>query len=379
MDRARCSVVFGWRLLAAVGLLAGIPWGSAHADDAADLAEFKKLSARNTALNERAQALFKAYRDAKPNEQQKISDQIQELRSEGEKLVPRIGELAVKIFARDPKNVEAGEAALEVQFQKNHFEAAIKIGETLLAAGRDSDVVLNLLGVSYYATEQFAKAKQILSRAEKDEQLDEVGRTYLDACDSYLKLWPAEQEIRQKEAALKGDDRLPQVLLKTTKGDIVVELFEDQAPNTVANFISLVKAKKYDGTAFHRVIPNFMAQGGDPLSLDDDPSNDGLGGPGYTIKCECFAANSRRHFRGSLSMAHAGKDTGGSQFFLTHLPTPHLDPSPDHAAHTVFGRVVSGFDALADLEVGDKITTATVVRARKHEYKPVTTPVKKKS
>ena len=152
------------------------------------------------------------------------------------------------------------------------------------------------------------------------------------------------------------------------RGPIVVELFENEAPNTVANFISLVEKGFYDGLSFHRVLPNFMAQGG-------DPRGDGAGGPGYAIKCECYRDDARMHFRGSLSMAHAGRDTGGSQFFITFLPTPHLN-----GKHTVFGRVIEGFDTLAKLHRVDprdgqapsRMTKVTVLRKRDHEYKPQT-------
>ena len=168
----------------------------------------------------------------------------------------------------------------------------------------------------------------------------------------------------------QGAEPLPQVLLKTSAGDLLIELYEDEAPNTVANFISLVEKKYYDGIIFHRVIDGFMAQGGDPTGT-------GTGGPGYHIRCECTAPNARRHQRGSLSMAHAGPDTGGSQFFLTFVPTPHLD-----GRHTVFGQVVEGLENLdkikrRDPRAGgdaDKIVTATVVRKRNHEYKPETLP-----
>ena len=115
------------------------------------------------------------------------------------------------------------------------------------------------------------------------------------------------------------------MLIKTNKGDIEVELFENEAPNTVANFITLVEKGFYNGLSFHRVLPNFMAQGG-------DPKGDGTGGPGYTIADECSGPNHRLHFRGSLSMAkEARPDTGGSQFFITFVPTSHLD-----GIHTVF-------------------------------------------
>lgn len=168
---------------------------------------------------------------------------------------------------------------------------------------------------------------------------------------------------------------MPRVQLTTNRGPIVIELFEDEAPNTVANFISLIESGTYDNVKFHRVIPNFMVQGGDPLSKDDDPRNDGQGGPGYLIPCECYSKSARMHFRGSLSAAHAGKDTGGSQFFITHLPTPHLNPNPaQETGHTVFGRVLSGMEVVAAIEKDDVIEQAVVLNKRDHEYKPKTLP-----
>lgn len=178
--------------------------------------------------------------------------------------------------------------------------------------------------------------------------------------------WAKEKKIREAEA--KADD-LPRVLLKTTKGDIVVELFENEAPNTVKNFISLVESDNhfYDGTPFHRVLPGFMAQGGDPKGT-------GQGGPGYTIPDEHTKPDHRLHFRGSLSMANTGQpNSGGSQFFLTFVPTSHLD-----GKHTVFGRIVSGMDVLAKLKridpefstsgTADRIIAAKVIRKRPHTY-----------
>ncbi|MFM7035207.1 MAG: peptidylprolyl isomerase [Planctomycetia bacterium] len=168
--------------------------------------------------------------------------------------------------------------------------------------------------------------------------------------------------IRAAEA--KADD-LPRVKITTSKGDIVVELFENEAPNTVANFVELVEKGFYDGTPFHRVIGGFMAQGGDPTGT-------GTGGPGHAIACECEAPNARKHFMGTLSMAHAGKNTGGSQFFLTFVPTEHLD-----GRHTVFGRVIDGFDVLPKIirtegvppgAERDTIVKATVIRKRNHPY-----------
>ncbi|MGH2401426.1 MAG: peptidylprolyl isomerase [Candidatus Limnocylindria bacterium] len=146
---------------------------------------------------------------------------------------------------------------------------------------------------------------------------------------------------------------------KTEKGDIVVELYADRAPLTVENFINLARAGFYDGTTFHRVIPGFMAQGGDPTGT-------GTGGPGYQFGDE-FHASLRHDAPGVLSMANAGPGTNGSQFFITHGPTPHLDNK-----HTVFGRVTEGMDVVnalrerdpqRDRNPGDRIDTIEISEA----------------
>ena len=137
-------------------------------------------------------------------------------------------------------------------------------------------------------------------------------------------------------------------IIETEKGTIELELFEEDAPNTVANFEKLIEEGFYDGLTFHRVIPNFVIQGG-------CPNGNGTGGPGYTIKCET-EGNPNKHGTGALSMAHAGKDTGGSQFFITHSPQPHLD-----GVHTVFGQVIKGMDVVNDIEAGDKMLKLQVI------------------
>lgn len=147
---------------------------------------------------------------------------------------------------------------------------------------------------------------------------------------------------------------------ETSKGTITIELFDKEAPKTVANFEKLAASGYYNGVAFHRVIANFMVQGG-------DPTGSGRGGPGYEIECEIHPA--RKHGTGALSMAHkgackhdpqtgkkiSGQCTGGSQFFITHGPTPHLD-----GVHTVFGQVTAGQDVVNKIAQGDKITKLTV-------------------
>ena len=137
--------------------------------------------------------------------------------------------------------------------------------------------------------------------------------------------------------------------IQTEKGTMKVEFFDQDAPKTVENFINLAKHNYYDGLTFHRVIPNFVIQGG-------CPKGDGSGGPGYRIKCETSGGN-QFHDRGVLSMAHAGKDTGGSQFFICHgrQNTQHLD-----RVHTVFGKVVEGLDVIDQIRAGDKILKIVV-------------------
>jgi peptidyl-prolyl cis-trans isomerase B (cyclophilin B) len=147
---------------------------------------------------------------------------------------------------------------------------------------------------------------------------------------------------------------MPTATIETSKGPIRLNLFAKDAPKTVENFVTLAKKGFYDGTAFHRVISNFMIQGGDPHSKTPGDPRIGSGGPGYRIPCEI---NANKHTPGTLSMAHAGKDTGGSQFFITHKATPHLD-----GVHTVFGHVVGAEDqkVVDSIRQGDKILRVTV-------------------
>ncbi len=140
----------------------------------------------------------------------------------------------------------------------------------------------------------------------------------------------------------------------TTRGTIEAEPFADEVPKTVANFEQLANSGFYDGTKFHRVIPNFMIQGGDPDSKTGK-GRVGTGGPGYTIKCETDK-NVHKHVAGTLSMAHAGKDTGGSQFFICHSPQPHLD-----GKHTVFGQVSKGMDIVNRVGQNDEVTSIRVM------------------
>lgn len=288
----------------------------------------------------------------------------------GEKLLPELLATGRAAYLAAP-NVDLNLARFLVklvadQIERDDFESAGELAQLLIDNQCELNEIYQLAGSAAFALNQFDKAEEYFQKAQETGTLTiETAKKFQSALPEYKKLWPAEEALRKQEAE---KDDLPRVKLTTTKGDIVIELFENEAPETVGNFISLVESKFYNDRVFHRVLPNFMAQGGCPVG-------NGTGDPGYKIYCECYKDNHRSHFRGTLSMAHAGKDTGGSQFFLTFVPTPHLN-----GRHTVFGRVIQGMDVLAKLQrvdpeapvkpTPDKILTAEVLRKRDHKYEP---------
>lgn len=143
---------------------------------------------------------------------------------------------------------------------------------------------------------------------------------------------------------------MSKAIIRTEKGDMQIDFFDQDAPGNVENFIKLSKEGFYDGLTFHRVIPDFVIQGG-------CPNGDGTGGPGYKIDCELDGDN-QYHDRGVLSMAHAGRNTGGSQFFICHSRknTAHLDRN-----HTVFGKVTEGLEVIDEIRAGDVITQIEII------------------
>ena len=153
----------------------------------------------------------------------------------------------------------------------------------------------------------------------------------------------------------KISEELPQIQIQTDRGDMTIEMFEDHAPNTVANMISLIEKGYYDGLNFHRVISDFMIQGGCPQGT-------GTGGPGYKFDDEC-TSECRHDSAGILSMANAGPRTNGSQFFITHGPRPHLD-----GKHTVFGKVTEGLYVVHEIKQGDVMEKVVVLQKRDHVY-----------
>jgi cyclophilin family peptidyl-prolyl cis-trans isomerase len=330
-------------------------------------AEWKKMVARLYQVQELYRSDPAANKTALQAEYTSILDKAQIV-------LPGVTETAEKAYLAAPNQNKELEGFLMTNMTgyvlQNDFEKAAHLGKILTDHKFEAQELNLLTGLALFATNDFDNAEKFLKLASESKIISQMGQRQLGMIPKYKEMWAKEAALREAEAKAKD---LPRVKLTTTKGDIVVELFENQAPIATANFISLVEKKFYDGLNFHRVLGDFMAQGG-------DPKGDGTGGPGYTIPCECYQDNHRDHFRGSLSMANTGKrDSGGSQFFLTFAPTPHLD-----GKHTVFGRVVDGIDVLAKLQrckpgdnaKPDKIVKATVLSKRPHPYVPVTRPDK---
>jgi cyclophilin family peptidyl-prolyl cis-trans isomerase len=282
---------------------------------------------------------------------------------------------AFAVAMTDPKNAQARDitgAVMAAALKTDDPKRALTLAAMLDKAGAAGEGVLMMAASAAMLTSDLDATEAYLKKAAaagvKPEKIAELEQAVAAERPK------VDEEMAKRAAEAKADD-LPRVKITTSQGDVMVELFENEAPNTVANFISLVEKGFYNGTPFHRVIGGFMAQGGDPTGT-------GTSGPGYAIACEVGKPGARKHFLGTLSMAHAGPDTGGSQFFLTFRPTEHLD-----GKHTVFGRVIDGFDVLPKLmrtqdDQGlpvagaqpDKILKAVVVRKRSHPYEPETLP-----
>jgi cyclophilin family peptidyl-prolyl cis-trans isomerase/Flp pilus assembly protein TadD len=332
---------------------------------------FAKVHAEWKQINQQLDDLLKRYRAAATQaERDPLFKEYETLVEAAKKLLPQLKDAAVAAYQDAPNKddevtrVLVGLVANDVR--RDEYDEALQTAQLLLDNATTEKAIYDLAGTAAYCRDDFASAEKYLKQAEEAKLLSSAGSNCLSDLGGAKELWTKEQELRKAEAAA---DDLPRVKLETSKGVIVIELFENEAPQTVGNFINLVDSKFYDGLTFHRVLSGFMAQGG-------CPEGSGAGGPGYEIFCECAKEDHRNHFSGTLSMAHAGKDTGGSQFFITFRRTAHLD-----GRHTAFGRVIEGLDVLAQLQRRDPsdrgklpdpdtIVKATVVRKRDHKYEP---------
>jgi cyclophilin family peptidyl-prolyl cis-trans isomerase len=340
-------------------------------DPASAQAEFTAASKEMKDLVGELQVLQAEYQ--KPDSDKKaVEAKFDAIKLKAQATSERLETAAFALAVLDPTNKASREitgAVVAAALQNDDPKKALMLANLLGKSGAASSDVMMMAATSAMLVSDLDAAADWLKQAQAagipTPKIAELQQAIVAERPK------VEAEIAKREAEAKADD-LPRVKITTSKGDVVVELFENEAPNTVANFIALVEKGFYDGTPFHRVIGGFMAQGG-------DPTGSGAGGPGYAIACEVGLPGARKHFLGTLSMAHAGPNTGGSQFFLTFRPTEHLD-----GKHTVFGRVVEGFDVLprlvrteGEMAFGappDTIQKAVMLRKRNHPYEPQTLP-----
>lgn len=316
-----------------------------------------------------------------PTEQEKCLKQIDSLKKINTDLGLQIDGAALESFRAAPnQDPQATRIVLEIvshkldgQGTESHFDpqGALDIVNRVLQAGIAPESGKSPVEAAYlafranYATHNFERAGQMLDFiAQNEVELNASINKQLE--DSQIK-WQRELAIRQQEGS---SDDLPRVKFETSEGEFVVELFENEAPQTVGNFVNLVEKQFYNDLVFHLVRPGQFAQTG-------CPQGDGKGDAGYKIPCETDLPQIRHHFAGTLSMAHSGKDTGGSQFFISHQPNRNYDGN-----YTAFGRVISGLDTVYKLKTANpayqmpgsgepsKIIRASVIRKRDHEYSP---------
>ena len=310
------------------------------------------------------------YQSAAAADQAKTQQEWKALIEKGNEIVGSLEAAGIKAYAESP-NEDAELSRFLVKLaddaiQRDEYAAARRITDVLIEYQCPDKQIYDSAAIAAFVLNDYDTAEKYFKQAKDLGVQSNTSKELEPLVKEYRELWTKEQAIREAEA--KVDD-LPRVKLTTTKGTMVIELFENEAPETVGNFVSLVEQGFYNNLNFHRVLKGFMAQGG-------DPKGDGTGGPGYRIFGEASRPNHRAHFQGSLSMAHTGDpDTGGSQFFITFKQTPHLN-----GLHTCFGRVIEGMDVLSKLQrrdpqapnppAPDSIVKAELLRKRDHVYQP---------
>lgn len=332
------------------------------------VAKFDETLAKFEALNEKSAEIIERFRAASSDEQDAIREEYAAIADEIESTYEALKvatNAAYDVTGEDNETVAFTLFRIIVTDASNEdYHGAYDMAAKMVANESEVEGLYSVAGMAAYGSNRLELAKEFWDKARENDSLSTSHSRFAASIDDVLESWAIEQEVRRVESEANN---LPRVEIETSKGVVVVELFENQAPGAVGNFVSLIEDGYYDGLSFHRVLPQFMAQGG-------CPNGTGTGGPGYNIYCECEREDYRRHFAGTLSMAHAGKDTGGSQFFLTFVPTPHLD-----GKHTAFGRVISGWEVLSKLNrvdprrpgpEADTIVSAKVIRKRDHEYAP---------
>lgn len=351
--------------------------GKSEADPALPpaMATFKKAYSAYVKAGVSARELQRQYVALSTTEEQKeeIGAKLEKLSDYLTKLYPKLMELAEAAWkeapSSDPEILRYIVEVLDVKLVTEDYENAQEILVGLIQQRIPQQYLADLYDVAgevCFMLNDFEKAGQFYEQAAKAGVLSERG-ALLQKDVSYQRVgWAKEAILREREA--KADD-LPRVVLKTTKGDITFELFENEAPNTVANFIYLVKKGFYDGMYFDPVIPGLFAESGNSMENED-------GGPGYTIRDEFDEKNARHHYRGTISMSRTGENTAGSRFYISFAPQKELDGKA-----VVFGRVIKGMDVLSQITrmdpqnpdpmaEPDMIESAEVLRERDHKYVP---------
>lgn len=296
------------------------------------------------------------------------------LLEQGNELLHLFSDSAVAAFEADPTNAEA-ERYLKIMIEHtltaDRYESVVRMAKAVIEHGKPDAKLYEQAGIAAFELGELDEAEKYFVDAAKLGELGDDAKAKRDSIPEWREKLAREAKYREAEAAA---DNLPRVTITTTKGDIVLELYEDQAPNTVANFIALAERKFYNGLEFFRVQNNFAAVAGCPL-------NRGTGGPGHEILCETDRDDRRAAMRGTISMANAGRGRCGSLFFIA-LASSGVNHS--EANNPVFGRVISGMDIVERLRRVDPDTTSKdfgrdrildtrVDRRREHEYAPVTT------
>lgn len=281
----------------------------------------------------------------------------------------RADDLYQQILRLDPRNSAVRLAWADRLKSQNRYAEVIEVLQAGEFDAKTRPQAMLTLSDALFAEHRFQEALDALNAipADAEAHFQAQANMMRPIREDYLKQWEREQELRRAEESA-GD--LPRVLLATSRGTIILELFENEAPNTVANFISLIDSGFYNGTKFHRADPNQAVTGGDPNTRESAIGTPGQGNAGYLIADEHTREGARSHFSGSLAMFATTPNTASSQFYLTVAPTPWLNER-----RTVFGRVIEGLDVARQLQRDDAVEAMTVIRRRSHPYVPETLPL----
>lgn len=311
--------------------------------------------------------------DTSDEEKEAIGENLQKYAEYISKLYPKLLDLAEAAWlekpSKDPEMLKFIVEVLEVRLATEDYESAQAILNGLLELKIPEILpdLYDVAGETAFMLNDFEKAGRYFAEAEAKNVLSERCAAFKNDLPYYRTVWAKERVLRERETQKQN---LPLVKIKTSKGSIVLELFENEAPNTVANFIYLAEKGFYDGLYFESVIPGFCAESGRSANSAD-------GGPGYLIRDEFDEKNSRIHARGTVSMANDGKpNTAGSRFFIAFSPLRQFD-----GKFVVFGRIVKGLDVLSKLQridpanpdpmaEPDLIEEVKVLRKQDHKYRP---------